>query len=301
MLKQTGMTVYNLDTPRLAVTYDELSDSQFTRGRELVEELGIEPHHVVLDIGAGTGRLGLQVLKTKLGPSGKLIGIDPLVDRIKVANQKNQFANGHFQVGSAEDLTFQADASVDVAYLSSVFHWVPDKKKSLSEINRVLKPNGRVGITTGAKELSSVSPISLVLKRILSAPKYRGLVNPDDTVVTRQGTTSTDLIKLLTEAGFEIERLLVRKNVTRHRSASVYVDFSESSTFGNYLEHVPEALRAEVRAAHVKALEALDGGDGIEATHYGILVVGSKGQQAGFAGHADGPRGGSAQARQSVS
>ena len=270
------MTVYDLDRPDLAVTYDELSDSQFSKGNDLVESLAIQPNNVVLDIGAGTGRLGRKILATKLGPEGKLIGIDPLPERIRVANQKNDFSNAHYQVGSAEDLGFQADASVDVVYLSSVFHWVQDKKRALSEIHRVLKPKGKIGITTGAKELAEVTPIRQILKRILSAPKYHGLVNPDDTVSTRQGTTSTELIKLLTEAGFEVERLQIQRNLTRHRSAAVYVDFSESSSFGNYLAHVPADLRPEVRAAYVKALEALDDGHCVEAVIYGISVVARK-------------------------
>jgi len=274
--KEPSMTDYHLDRPDLATTYDELSDSQFTKGSELVEALGIEEKDVVLDIGAGTGRLGRRVLGTKLGSEGKLIGIDPLPERIKVANAKNAFANGHYRVGSAEDLGFQADASVDVVYLSSVFHWVQDKKKALAEIHRVLKPKGKIGITTGAKELAETTPIRQILKRILSAPKYQGLVDPDATVSTRQGTTSTELIKLLTEGGFELEKLQVRRNVVRHRNAAVYVDFSESSSFGNYLAHVPADLRPEVRAAYVKALEALDDGHGVEGVTYGISVIARK-------------------------
>ena len=274
--KECSMTEYHLDRPDLATTYDQLSDSQFAKGNDLVEALGIESKHVVLDIGAGTGRLGRTVLATKLGPEGKLIGIDPLPERIKVANAKNTSANGHYRVGSAEDLGFQADASVDVVYLSSVFHWVQDKKKALYEIHRVLRPKGKIGITTGAKELAEVTPIRQILKRILSAPKYHGLVDPDATVSTRQGTTSTELIKLLTESGFELESLQVRRNVIRHRNAAVYVDFSEASSFGNYLAHVPENLRPEVRAAYVKALEAFDDGHGIEGVNYGISVIARK-------------------------
>ena len=93
---------------------------------------------------------------------------------------------------------------------------------------------------------------------------------------TRQGTTSTELIKLLMEAGFEVEKLQVKRNLTRHRNAAVYVDFSESSSFGNYLAHVPADLRSEVRAAYVKALEAIDDGHGVEAVNYGISVVARK-------------------------
>ena len=267
------MTVYTLDSSNLAMTYDELSDSQFTRGSKLVEDLGIEPNHVVLDIGAGTGRLGLKVLRTKLGPKGKLIGIDPLEERIKIATRKNTFPNGEFRVGSAEDLSFLGDGTVDVVYLSAVFHWVPDKTKALAEIHRVLKPGGKIGITTGARELANKTVVRQALDRVLAGQKYRGRVNPDDYVSSKQGTTSTELINLLTDTGFEVEEVAVRRNTTYHESGSRLVDFLESSTFGNLLVHVPEDLRASARAEYIQALEAIGAGRGINSVGFGISAI----------------------------
>jgi len=274
------MTVYNLDSPALATTYDALSNSQFGRGSELVDRLDIQSNHVVLDIGAGTGRLGLHVLEKKLDPAGKLIGIDPLEERIKVAKAKNRYSNGHFLVGSAEDLSFLVAESIDHVYLSSVFHWVPDKRKALSEIFRVLKPGGKVGITTGARELSETTTTRKVLNRILSGPKYRDRVNIHDYVSTRQGTTTTELINLLTEAGFELESVEVRRNQSRHESGERFVDFLESSTFGNYLAHVPEDLRPSARAELVEALESLNKGNGVESAGHSISAIAQK--PAGF-------------------
>lgn len=51
-------------------------------------------------------------------PGPNLLG--PTPQRVSLTH----FANGHYGVGSAEDLGFQEDARVDVVYLSSVFHWV---------------------------------------------------------------------------------------------------------------------------------------------------------------------------------
>jgi ubiquinone/menaquinone biosynthesis C-methylase UbiE len=267
------MTVYTLDTSNLATTYDDLSDSQFTRGSKLIEDLRIQPDHVVLDIGAGTGRLGLDVLRTKLGPAGKLVGVDPLEERIKIAEGKNTFPNGQFRVGSAEDLSFLGDATVDVAYLSAVFHWVPDKVKALGEIHRVLKPGGKLGITTGARELANKTVIRQTLDRVLAGPKYRDRVNPEDYVSSKQGTTATELINLLTDAGFEVDEVAVRRNSTYHESGARLVDFLESSTFGNLLVHVPEDLRASARADYVEALDAISAGKGINSVGFVLSAI----------------------------
>jgi arsenite methyltransferase len=68
---------YNLDSRELAEKYDELSESQFENGKRLLDRLGINTGQSVLDIGAGTGRLGFYVLE-QIGPRGRFLGIDPL-------------------------------------------------------------------------------------------------------------------------------------------------------------------------------------------------------------------------------
>jgi arsenite methyltransferase len=277
------MTVYDLDSATLATTYDTLSDSQFKRGSELIERLNIDQSDVVLDVGAGTGRLGLWVLKNKLGASGsKLIGIDPLEERIKIAERKNTFPNGKFLVASAEDLSFLEDRTVDVAYLSAVFHWVPNKKKALAEIFRVLKPGGKIGITTGAKELANETVIRKTLDRVLAGPKYRDRVNPDDYVTSKQGTTATELIRLLSDAGFEVDEVAVRRNSTYHESGALLVDFLESSTFGNFLVHVPEELRPSARAEYIQALDSISQGKGINSVGFGISAVARRSFELGL-------------------
>ena len=69
----------------LAQTYDTVSDSQFANGKRLVEQLGVGVGQRVLDIGCGTGRLAFHVLE-RIGPRGELIGIDPLPERIAIAD-----------------------------------------------------------------------------------------------------------------------------------------------------------------------------------------------------------------------
>jgi len=87
----------------------------------------------------------------KIGASGRLIGLDPLPERVAVATEKNRYPNVEFRVGCAELLKDIPDKSIDVAYLSSVFHWI-SQSRLLWGIGRVLKDGGRVGLTTNAKE-----------------------------------------------------------------------------------------------------------------------------------------------------
>ena len=92
-------------------------------------------------------------------------------------------------------------------------------------------------------------------------------------ISSKQGTTSTELINLLTDAGFEVDEVAVRRNSTYHESGARLVEFLESSTFGNLLVHVPEELRASARAEYVEALEAISAGQGINSVGFGISAI----------------------------
>ncbi len=93
----------NHDTPELAAAYDKTSVHQFENGKQLISALNISSGERVLDIGAGTGHLAAYVGKI-VGPSGWVVGIDPLPLRIEIAQSK---ASGNFEarVGRAEDLS----------------------------------------------------------------------------------------------------------------------------------------------------------------------------------------------------
>src|SRR5215467_3472402 len=77
-----------LDSPELAATYEDLSDGQFENGKQLISDLDVRRGDRVLDIGMGTGRLAAHVAAI-VGPSGSVIGIDPLPLRIEIARAKS--------------------------------------------------------------------------------------------------------------------------------------------------------------------------------------------------------------------
>lgn len=100
----------------------------------------------VLDIGCGTGVL-TRLAALAVGPEGLAVGIDPAARMIEVA-KKNAAAEGsraRFRLGVAEDLSFE-DGGFDCVLSSAMLHHIPQdlKVKVLSEVNRVLKPGGRL-------------------------------------------------------------------------------------------------------------------------------------------------------------
>lgn len=265
---------FALDNRDLAKTYDEISDWQFNHGRTLIEKLGVKSGDNVLDIGSGTGRLGRHVIDI-IGPAGKYTGIEPLAERVKISDDKNSHPNAAFRIGTAEDLSSVPDNSADVVLLTSVFHWVADKETALQEILRVLKPGGKVGFTTGAKELNSISGSQAITADVLKRAPYSNVLGAAD-ITPGLGLTATELIKLLSEAGFAVKEVQVKGFPHIQATAADVFRHSEASSFGNYLSQVPDTLREQAKAEIAVELEKLRTKEGIRWSQYMLFAVAKK-------------------------
>jgi ubiquinone/menaquinone biosynthesis C-methylase UbiE len=113
--------------------------------RMTVDNAQIRPGDQVLDVGCGTGEVALLV-KTRT-KADKVHGIDPDPEMIAVARSKaaRKKLEVDFRVGVIEALPFP-DASLDVVTSSLMMHHLPEelKVRGLTEVYRVLKPDGRL-------------------------------------------------------------------------------------------------------------------------------------------------------------
>jgi ubiquinone/menaquinone biosynthesis C-methylase UbiE len=267
-------TSFTHDSRSLAETYDRVSDLQFEGGKRLVERLGLEEGASVLDVGCGTGRLA-RWIGERVGPKGSVVGIDPLAERIDVARSHAASAV-RFEVGRAEDLGAFEDASFDAVCMSSVFHWVTDKAKALAEIRRVLRPGGRLGVTTVPHELARAGTFALVLQPLLQRPPYAGQVDLSAFTFGKHGVTSTDLVLLVVESRLELVELNVMRRLSRHESGEEFVRFLEASSFGNLLRPVPASLRTSFRADLVAAFDREKAADGLIVRGWSVLFVATR-------------------------
>ncbi|MEI9948482.1 MAG: methyltransferase domain-containing protein [Pseudomonadota bacterium] len=260
-----------LDTPDLARHYEQVSaERQFKAGRRLVDALRLRPGDQVLDVGSGTGLLA-EYVADLVGPSGSVQAIDPLPLRIEIANWKAR-PNLSFRVGNAYELGSFSDGSFDAVYLNAVFHWLPEKLQPLREFLRILKPGGRLGISTGSKD--HPNRIQLIRRRVLEKPHYAQF--PEAKAGGPLRVNATELTALLHQAGFEIEQLEVLANTNHHADADAAIAFSEASSFGNFLGHLPEPLRSAAREEIRRELEAIKTPLGIRQEGGRLLAVALK-------------------------
>ena len=105
----------------------------------------VKEGEVVLDLGSGAG-LDVLLAAKKVGPKGKVIGLDRTPEMIEKARENAREAgarNVEFRLGEMEEMPI-ADASVDWVISNCVINLSPDKKKVFQEVYRVLKPNGKM-------------------------------------------------------------------------------------------------------------------------------------------------------------
>jgi arsenite methyltransferase len=103
---------------------------------------------VVLDLGSGGG-IDVILSAKRVGPTGRAYGLD-MTDEMLALAQKNAdeagIGNAIFLKGVIEDVPLPAQ-SVDVVISNCVINLSTDKPAVLTEMARVLKPGGRLGIS----------------------------------------------------------------------------------------------------------------------------------------------------------
>ena len=112
----------------------------------LARELGFGAGSRVVDLAAGTGKLTRQLVAT----GAEIVAIEPIAEmRAKLSDA---LPDVEALDGTAEDLPL-ANHSVDAVLVAQAFHWF-DSLRAASEIRRVLRPSGGVGMIWQARDAS---------------------------------------------------------------------------------------------------------------------------------------------------
>jgi len=105
----------------------------------------IEPGSVVLDLGCGAGT-DLLIAAQMTGPGGRAIGVDmtrSMLDRAHASARAMGLDHVALHESLIESLPLD-DESIDVVISNGVIDLVPDKDTVFAEIDRVVRPGGRL-------------------------------------------------------------------------------------------------------------------------------------------------------------
>lgn len=101
----------------------------------------------VVDIGCGAGMDSFLAAKFT-GPSGRVVGVDmtpAMLAKARAAAEAGGVAQVEFKEALAEELPLE-DGWADLIISNGVINLCPDKPRVFAELNRVLKPGGRLQI-----------------------------------------------------------------------------------------------------------------------------------------------------------
>ncbi len=235
--------------------------------------MDIRKGDIVLDVGCGTGRLAFQVSGIT-GASGKVVGIDPSQHRIQVANEKlKKFSPGNvrFAVGRGESLHLFGDNVFDILYYCAVFHWIDDRQAALGEAFRVLKPGGKIGITSRDGDRTSLRRAAI--REMLE--RYPDEMRELKSDAFSQWVGRAELETLLTNAGFKNIRFESRTRILYFSSPEDYFAFLKSSSFGQS-SGLPDQIRQEIALKIADALEKRRTPRGIEMQTSSLFAIAEK-------------------------
>jgi SAM-dependent methyltransferase len=111
--------------------------------RKFLHWLAVPPASSWLDVGCGTGSLTRLILETQ--QPGKIISVDPSEEFISHAQHTISDPSVTFKIGQAQSLELDSN-SVDAVVSGLVLNFVPQPEDAISEMLRVTRPGGTIGI-----------------------------------------------------------------------------------------------------------------------------------------------------------
>lgn len=135
----------NFDFKFMSVGY-KFRDFFFPR-KNILEEVGIKSGFHVLDYGCGPGSYIIPLAEL-VGESGKVYALDihPLaVQRVQDIASKKQLANVETILSDCQ--TGLPDNTLDAVLLYDAFHHLSNPDLVLSELHRILKPDGALSFS----------------------------------------------------------------------------------------------------------------------------------------------------------
>jgi ubiquinone/menaquinone biosynthesis C-methylase UbiE len=204
----------------------------------------------VLDLGSGGG-IDCFLAARRVGPAGKVIGVDMTPEMIDVARanaSKSKVKNAEFRLGEIEHLPVE-DESVDVIISNCVINLSPDKGQVFREAYRVLRKGGRMLVSdmmvSGLPEelrkslslWASCIGGALELDEYLSKIKSAGF---DEVEVVNKEEYSREFIKDAMENA-KIDSIDEEQKTISMKGRALYDKYKDASSF--------KVLHAEIRAA----------------------------------------------------
>ena len=200
---------------KAAFTYNAASDSYDSPalgfwnyfGQRTIDRLGLAAGAKVLDVCCGAGGSAIPAARA-VGASGEVTGVDLAKQLLPLAQSKAAgLPNIRFQIGDMLALNFPDESFDAVVCVFGIF-FVPDMPAAVRELWRVLKPGGKLAITTWGPDL--FEPANSIFWQVIAEvrPDLHKRFNPWERVDNPRELTATLSAAGVTSAETEAEERL---------------------------------------------------------------------------------------------
>lgn len=219
---QPSNKVYNIMMDDYSETKGYVKDADLGLGCGLPTDFAqIEAGDTVVDLGSGAGN-DCFVARHETGSEGKVIGIDftpVMIEKARNNAEKLGYNNVEFREGDIDDMPVSG-GTVDVIVSNCVLNLVPNKRRVIAEMDRVLKPGGHFSVS----DIVLVGELPKALRE--DAEMYAGCV--------AGAIQKDDYLQLMRDKGFQ--NIIVQKEkpiVIPEDILSRYLSPEEVKAFNN--------------------------------------------------------------------
>lgn len=166
------MSAYEFDGHK----YREAAGHTREWGQRVVEELGLQGHESLLDLGCGDGLVTRRIAERL--PSGRVLGIDSSQGMLAAARRlaaESGWPVSRMEFQLQDILDFECREQFDVVFSNAALHWVSDHERVLANAFLALKNGGRLRANFGGqgncqnflavvKELMQEEPFTVQLR-----------------------------------------------------------------------------------------------------------------------------------------
>ena len=124
-----------------------------------LEKMGLSSTDIVADIGCGIGYFSISAAEM-INSHNKVYALDTSEEMLTEVEKRASVADisNIVTIKTSEYNLKLPDGSITFALLVNVLHEIEDKMKFIREINRILKPEGKIAIIEWEKEKMEMGP-----------------------------------------------------------------------------------------------------------------------------------------------
>ncbi len=256
---------------RSAKTYDRTGPRYFSHfGRRLVELAGLKSGEKVLDVATGRGAVLIPAAQ-QVGPNGRVSGIDLSAEMVREAMadlQSTGLANIDIRQMDAEALDFP-DESFDWVLSGFSLWFFPQPGNALAEFLRVLRPRGRLGITTWDSNSQFPRGFLQLIRQHMPQQQDQG-------VAPQRFDTPSELLSVLKDAGFSEIDVRVDEADLVYENEEVLWSTLGAAGLRRYIDQVGPAEKEKLKSEVFNAVRPATRSDGVHVQFRVLAAFGTK-------------------------